>query len=141
MPRLRSSRRITTVCIRPCYCWGLSLGEEAIYSLRNPELHYRSLWVYVHLRGIARAYRLAGERQGIEHETFYAVASDVRSNVPTAELIQRFYPAVPLKRALGTYGSLIANDHARRAIGFEPELSWRDEVPPESLPVTFGKGA
>ncbi len=137
------SRRgvISTVCIRPCYCWGLALGEEALLSLHDPERHYRSLWVYIHLKDIARAYRLACERPGIEHETFYAVASDIRSNVPTAELIGRFYPGVPLKKALGRYDALIANDHARQVIGFEPELSWRDEVSSESLPVSLGDGA
>jgi hypothetical protein len=47
--------------------------------------------VYVHLRDVARAYRLACEQPGIEHETVYPVASDSRSNVPTAELIDAFY--------------------------------------------------
>ena len=133
------SRRgaLSTVCIRPCYCWGLELGEEAMLSLRNPGAHQRSLWVYIHLRDIARAYRLACEAEGIEHETFYAVASDVRANVPTADLIQRFYPGVRLARELDTYGSLIANDRAREVLGFTPERSWRDEVPPESLPSTI----
>ncbi len=27
---------LSTVCVRPCYCWGLTLGDEAIESLRQP---------------------------------------------------------------------------------------------------------
>ncbi len=133
------SRRgaLSTVCIRPCYCWGLSVGEEALLSLREPDAHYRSLWVYIHLRDISRAYRLACEKEGIDHETFYVVASDIRSGVPTAELVARYYPGVPLKRPLGTYGSLIANDRAREVLDFEPELSWRDEVSADELPSTL----
>ena len=133
------SRRgaLSTGCIRPCYCWGLELGDEAMLSLRNPGAHFRSLWVYIHLRDIARAYRLACEADGIEHESFYAVASDVRANVPTAELIDRFYPGVRLARELGIYDSLIANDRAEQVLGFKPQRSWRDEVPPESLPTTI----
>ena len=128
---------LSTVCVRPCYCWGPALGDEAIESLRNPELHYRSLWVYVHLRDIARLYRLACEHPGLEHETFYAVANDVRSNVPTRDLVDRFYPGVPFRREVGAYGSLIANDGAREALGFEPGLSWRDEVSEADLPTVL----
>ena len=131
---------LSTVCIRPCYCWGLALGDEAVESLRNPELHYRSLWVYIHLRDIARLYRLACEHPDLQHETFYAVAPDVRSNVPTRDLADRFYPDVPFRRDIGTYGSLIANDGAREALGFEPELSWRDEVPEGDLPTSLPEG-
>ncbi|HYP47190.1 MAG TPA: NAD(P)-dependent oxidoreductase [Thermoleophilaceae bacterium] len=128
---------LSTVCIRPCYCWGITLGEEAVMSLQDPAAHYRSLWVYIHLRDVARAYRLACEKEDLEHETFYVVADDVRSGVPTAELVERYYPGVPLKRPLGDYGSLIANDRAREVLGFEPELSWRDEVSPEQVPSTL----
>ena len=124
---------LETVCIRPCYCWGTELGEEAIESIRNPELHFSSLWVYIHLRDISRLYRLACEHPDIDHETFYAVAHDIRANAPTAELIERFYPGVPLRRELGPNESLISGAKAREVLGFEPELSWRDEVSPESL--------
>jgi nucleoside-diphosphate-sugar epimerase len=133
------SRRgvLSTVCIRPCYCWGISLGDEARESLLNPGEHYSSLWVYIHLRDVARAYRLACEAPGLEHETFYVAASDIRSNVPTAELVERYYPGVPLARPMGTYDALIANDRAREVLGFEPTFSWRDEIAPETIPTTL----
>ena len=130
---------LSTVCVRPCYCWGIGLGEEAVMSLQDPAAHHRSLWVYIHLRDIARLYRLACEKDGIEHETFYAVASDIRSGVPTAELVERFYPGVPLKRPLGEHEALIANDRAREVLGFEPEFSWRDEVSPADVPSTLAE--
>jgi nucleoside-diphosphate-sugar epimerase len=122
---------ITTVCLRPCYCWGPSLGQEALDSIANPESHHRSLWVYIHLRDIARAYRLACEHPSLDHATAYVVANDIRANVPTAELIDRFYPGVPLRQPLGEYDSLIANAGIREALGFEPSLSWRDEFSPD----------
>jgi nucleoside-diphosphate-sugar epimerase len=129
---------MSTVCIRPCYCWGIGIGEEAVMALKNPEAHYRSMWVYIHLRDVARAYRLACEHEDIEHETFYVVASDIRSGVPTAELVERFYPGVPLKREMGPHDALISNDRAREVLGFEPEFSWRDEVSPDEVPSTLG---
>jgi nucleoside-diphosphate-sugar epimerase len=131
------SGAISTVCLRPTYCWGPSLGAEATESIENPEQHYRSLWVYIHLRDIARAYRLACEHPSIDHLTAYAVADDIRSNVPTQTLIDRFYPGVPLKRTMGEYDSLIANDRAREVLGFAPELSWRNEFDAERFSRTL----
>ncbi len=61
------------------------------------------------------------------------MANDIRSNVPSKDLVDRFYPGVPFRKDIGTYGSLIANDGAREALGFEPSLSWRDEVPQDDL--------
>ena len=119
---------LETVCVRPCYCWGTELGDEAIEAIRNPDLHYQSLWVYIHLRDIARLYRLASESSGAEHETVYAVAPDIRAPVETAELIERFYPGVTLRREMGPNDSLISGDRAREVFGFEPERSWRDQV-------------
>ena len=63
------SGAITTACLRPCYCWGPSLGQEAVQAIEHPELHHRSLWVYIHLKDIARAYRLACEHPTLVHET------------------------------------------------------------------------
>jgi nucleoside-diphosphate-sugar epimerase len=126
---------ISTVCLRPCYCWSTSLGDEALESILNPELHYKSLWVYIHLRDVARAYRLACERTDIEHETMYVVASDIRSNVPTAELIDAFYSGVPVTGPMDEYSSLIANGAAQEKLGFTPELSWRDELPADDIPT------
>lgn len=98
-----------------------------------PRGHYRSLWVYIHLRDVARAYRLACEKADMEHETIYVVASDIRSNVPTAELVDRFYPNVPQRRPLAEYGSLIDNTRAQDRLGFVPELSWRDELRADAI--------
>lgn len=131
---------MSTVCIRPCYCWGVSLGDEALEAVENPGDHHRSLWVYIHLRDIARAYRLACEKQEVEHETFFVVASDNRSNVPTSELVERFYAGVPVKSPMGTYDSLISGARAREVLDFEPQLSWRDEISPERVTATLGPG-
>lgn len=128
------SGALSTVCLRPCFCWGISLGQEAQDSVRDSGTQSQSMWVYVHLKDIARAYRLACEAEGIEHETMYIVADDIRSNVPTAELVKAFYPGVPETHPLDTYDSLISNAHAKEAIGWSPELSWRDEIDPSTVP-------
>ena len=126
-------RVIETVCVRPSYCWGTELGDEAIQSIRNPELHQQSLWVYIHLRDISAVYRLACEKPGLENETFYAVARDIRAPLPSAELIERFYPGVPIRDGMAADGSLISGEHMVEVLGFRPGRSWRDEVPLEQV--------
>ena len=59
----------------------------------EPSDHYRSLWVYVHLRD-SRVRIAACESNDIEHETFYVVASiSARASRPRA--CRGFYPGVP----------------------------------------------
>jgi hypothetical protein len=53
------------------------------------------------------------------------------------ELLERFYPGVPLARPMGEYDSPIANDRVREVLGFIPEFSWRDEIAPESVPSSI----
>ena len=102
MPRVDAPRRALDGLHPPVLLLGhRRSARRRIDVASEPAAHYRSLWVYIHLRDIARAYRLACETEGIEHETFYVVASDIRSGVPTAELVERFYPGVPLKRPMG----------------------------------------
>jgi hypothetical protein len=48
--------------------------------------------------------------------------------LPTAELLKRFYPNVPVKAELGEYETLLSNRKARDMLGFRPEHSWRKYV-------------
>jgi nucleoside-diphosphate-sugar epimerase len=52
----------------------------------------------------------------------------VSSDVPTAELLSRFYPNVPVKRPMGTHESLLSNAKLKRLLGWEPKYAWRDQV-------------
>ncbi|MGH3067205.1 MAG: NAD-dependent epimerase/dehydratase family protein [Streptosporangiaceae bacterium] len=51
---------------------------------------------------------------------------------PSAELLAEVYPGVTLTREVGEFGTLLAIDQARAALGFTPQHSWRDHVDPRS---------
>ena len=92
---------LSTVCIRPCYCWGSS-------SATRRSSHCRTRAFTTARSGSTSTYATSpaptgspARRRGIEHESFYVVASDVRSNVPTAELVERYYPGVPARAPPG----------------------------------------
>jgi nucleoside-diphosphate-sugar epimerase len=123
---------ISTICLRTCDVWFRG-RPDALEVLRDERREQRALWVYAHARDVARAYRLACEAEGIEHETLFISARDAETVRPTAELLREFYPGVPLRAPLSGHAAVVSGARARERLGFVPELSWRDEVDPGSL--------
>ena len=124
---------ISTVCLRTAYVWALDWRDDALDSLTNEERGYRGLWSYVHARDCAVAYRLACEAEGLEHEVLFVVAGDIRRPEPTAELLARYYPAVPVRGQIDEFGPVISGARAAERLGFVPSHSWRDEVSLEEV--------
>jgi hypothetical protein len=49
-------------------------------------------------------------------------------NRPSAGLLAEVFPGVALTREVGEFGTLLAIDRARAALGFTPRHSWRDHL-------------
>lgn len=95
----------------------------------DPGFRKRILWSYVDARDLGQITRLAIEKDGLGYQVFNAANDDTSSDLPTKELIERFYPGVPLRRELGEFETLLSNRKARDVLGFRPEHSWRKYVP------------
>lgn len=98
----------------------------------NPHLRKWNLWSYVDARDVAAACRLALEASTdavVDSQSFIIAAGDTVMNRPSSELLDEVFPGVPLTRDVGEFGSLLASDRARHAIGYEPRHSWRDHLP------------
>jgi nucleoside-diphosphate-sugar epimerase len=97
----------------------------------DPHARKWNLWGYVDARDVAAACRLALE---VPTDTvagspgFVIAASDTVMNRSSSALLDEVFPGVPLTREVGEFGSLLASDRARQAIGYEPQHSWRDHV-------------
>lgn len=61
--------------------------------------------------------------------SFVIAASDTVMNRSSLGLLAEVFPGVTLTREVGEFGTLLANDRAQRAIGYEPQHSWRDHIP------------
>jgi hypothetical protein len=59
---------------------------------------------------------------------FNAASGDTSSDLPTAELLKRFYPNVPVKAKLGEFETLLSNKKAREKLGFQQKHFWRNYV-------------
>ena len=94
----------------------------------DPGFRKRIAWSYIDARDLGQITRLAIEKDGLGFQVFNAVNNDTSSNLPTAELLRRFYPDVPVKGTLGEYETLLSNKKARELLGFREEHPWRRYV-------------
>ncbi len=91
----------------------------------DPEFRRRITWSYIDVRDLAQACRLGIEKDGLGFEVFNVAADDVSSDLPTQELLNRFYPNVPVKKELGEFETLLSNEKIKRVLGFKQEHNWR----------------
>lgn len=92
----------------------------------DPGFKKRIAWSYIDARDLGHLTRLLIEKDGLGFEIFNAANDETASDLPTKELLRRFYPDVPLKVAdLGEYETLLSNRKAKRFLGFKPEHAWR----------------
>jgi len=121
---------LETVCVRICR---VIFPDESDLNLRladDPTILAKGLWVYVDARDAARAFRLAAEKPGIQHEAIFAAASDSYAREETPRLLDRFYPALsPFADRVPGRASLISGSKAECLLGFAPRYTWRDVVP------------
>ena len=85
------------------------------------------LWAYVHGDDLARAVELAATREiDPGFHAAYIAAPDNGTTTPTARLVERYFPNVPLCGELPEFGSLISCDRLEKLLEFRPSMSWRE---------------
>jgi nucleoside-diphosphate-sugar epimerase len=94
----------------------------------DPGFRKKIAWSYIDARDLGEIVRLAIEKDGLGYQVFNAANDDCSSDLPTAELLKRFYPNVPVKRELGEYETLLSNRKVREMLGFKAQHSWRRYV-------------
>jgi nucleoside-diphosphate-sugar epimerase len=95
----------------------------------DPGFRKKIAWSYIDARDLGQLVLKAIQTDGLGYQVFNAAQDDCSSDLPTAELLRRFYPDVPVKRELGEFETLLSNRKAREMLGFAPVHSWREEVP------------
>jgi len=99
-----------------------------IASFADPHTRKRIAWSYIDARDLAQACRLGVEIDGLGYRIFNIANDEVSSDLPTQELLQRYYPNVSLRRELGRYEPLLSNRRARDELGFRPQHSWMEHA-------------
>jgi nucleoside-diphosphate-sugar epimerase len=93
--------------------------------IADPAFRKRIAWSYVDARDLGQITDLAVKKDGLGYQVFNAVNDDTSSGLPTRELIERYYPGVPVRGELGEYETLLSNKKAREMLGFRPRHGWR----------------
>ena len=95
----------------------------------DPGFRKRIAWSYIDARDLGQITDLAVEKDGLGFQVFNAANDDTSSDLPTRELIDRFYPDVPVKGDLGKFETLLSNRKAKDVLGFREKHNWRKYVP------------
>jgi nucleoside-diphosphate-sugar epimerase len=85
-----------------------------------------NLWGYVDARDVATAVRYAVEADTTGADVCIIAAADTVMNRDSADLMAEVFPNVPLRREVSGRETLLAIDHARDLIGYQPAHSWHD---------------
>jgi nucleoside-diphosphate-sugar epimerase len=94
----------------------------------NPAFRKKIMWSYIDARDLGQIVKRCIEKDGLGYQVFNAANDEVSSDIPTAELLRRFYPNVPVRRQLGEFETLLSNKKIREVLGFKEEHSWRKYV-------------
>jgi len=94
----------------------------------DPSIRKWNLWGYVDARDVAQAARLALDAPVEGAEICIVAAADTVMLRPSADLMADVFPTVPLRRPVEGRATLLAIDHARRLLGYEPAYLWQDQL-------------
>jgi nucleoside-diphosphate-sugar epimerase len=91
----------------------------------DPAFRKRIAWSYIDARDLGQIVDRAIATDGLGYQVFNAVNDETSSALPTKELLERYYPKVPVKRELGEYETLLCNRKIRDLLGFKEKHNWR----------------
>ncbi|MUN08983.1 NAD-dependent epimerase/dehydratase family protein [Agromyces luteolus] len=93
---------------------------------QDPASRLFNAFGYIDVRDAAQSVRRALEAD-VDGARAYVIANaDSVMTRPTRDLIEEFFPGVPLKEEFEGNASLFSIERARDELGFEPEFGWRE---------------
>jgi UDP-glucose 4-epimerase len=87
----------------------------------------RITWSWTTTTDVAQINRLAIEYADFRgHEAFFVCADDTTHLEPTATVLARHFPGLPVTTELAEFGCPLLNDKAKRLLSWQPGPSWRN---------------
>ncbi|RAR60949.1 MULTISPECIES: NAD(P)-dependent oxidoreductase [Halomonadaceae] len=94
----------------------------------NPALRRRNIFAYIDARDLGQMVDCCLKTDGLGYQVFNVANNDMSVGLTTAQVIERFYSDVPVRREMGEFETFYCIEKARRLVGFAPRYSWRDEL-------------
>ncbi|TNC71623.1 NAD-dependent epimerase/dehydratase family protein [Rubellimicrobium roseum] len=92
----------------------------------TPEVRRRNIFAYIDARDLGHMVDRCLRTDGLGYQVFNVSNDDSSVGMPSAEVIDRFYKGVPLKRPLGEHETFYSNAKAKRLLNYAPSHGWRD---------------
>ena len=102
------------------------------YYFRHPEVRRRNAFCYIDARDLGQIVDLCIKKDGLGFQVFNAGNDHNGAILPSKDLIDRFFPGVPVTRELGEYEALFSNRKIREVLGFKEQHNWRNYLKWES---------
>ena len=120
--------KMTTAAFRFAGVWNAERYAQVLADGLAPTTAWSDdLYQWVHVEDIARGIRQALEKETLPGFGVYTLgAADTRCPEPSAELVARFRPDLPLTAPLPGRTPLLAIDAAQQAFGYEPQFRLGD---------------
>ncbi|GIL02962.1 MAG: UDP-glucose 4-epimerase [Alphaproteobacteria bacterium] len=96
----------------------------------NPQVRRRNVFCYIDARDLGQIVDLCLARDGLGFQIFNAGNDTNSVDLPNTEILRRFFPDVPVSRALGEHEALFSNAKIRQVLGFVEQHDWRKYVKP-----------
>ena len=94
----------------------------------RPETRRRNAFCYIDARDLGQIVDLCLKKDGLGFEIFNAGNDTNGAIIPSAELVEKFFPGVPVSRELGEHEALFSNRKIREVLGFKEQHNWRKYV-------------
>ncbi|MEL7966755.1 NAD(P)-dependent oxidoreductase [Vreelandella neptunia] len=94
----------------------------------DPALRRRNIFAYIDARDLGQMVDCCLKTDGLGYQVFNVANDDLSVSLSNAQVIERFYSGVPIKREMGEFETFYSIEKARRLVGFEPCHSWREEL-------------
>lgn len=94
----------------------------------DPGFRKRIAWSYIDARDLGQITHRAVETDGLGYQVFNAVNDHTSSDIPSRDLVDRFYNGVPIKGEIEEFGTLLSNRKTKEVLGFREEHNWRKYV-------------
>lgn len=94
--------------------------------MEDPAMRRRNIFAYIDARDLGHMVDRCLKTDGLGYEVFNVANPDMSVNISSAEVRERFYPGVEVRKAMGENETFYSIDKAREMLGFDPKHSWRD---------------
>jgi nucleoside-diphosphate-sugar epimerase len=94
----------------------------------DPGQRRRNIFCYIDARDLGQIVDLCLQKDGLGFQVFNAGNDTNSVNIPSREIVERFFPGVPVTREMDENEALYSNRKIREMLGFKEEHNWRKYV-------------